>query len=92
MRKIRDMQNRVSERLKLPEDALGSAFRVQWIGDSVGITACKRICGYTSEKISVQTADGLLSVYGQNLKCLYFFASAMHIRGKIKKIEVEHCD
>lgn len=88
MKKIREIQNKLSDSLKIPTDALGGASRLQWVGDSVSITACKRICGYTADKIAVQTADGILTVFGHSLKCLYFFESVVQIHGKIEKIEV----
>lgn len=79
----------LSQKLELPEDSLGSAYRLQLIGDTVILCGCRKLLKYKSEEIAVLAKDAVLRITGEHLKCLYFFENTIEISGSIQGIGIE---
>lgn len=88
MARFRYVRHRLSEKLELPEDALGASYRLQLIGDCVMITGCKKILKYRAEEITAATCGADISVRGTHLKCVYFFEGTIEVRGDILEIGI----
>lgn len=89
MSNFKFIRHKLSEKLELPEDALGNTFRIQLIGNSAIICGCKKILKYKSEEISVLTSDSVVTFLGTGLKCIYFFEGTIEIKGDIATVGFE---
>lgn len=83
------VRHRLSERLELPEDTLGAAYRLQLIGNCVILSGCRKILKYKSEEIVTLTKDATVTFTGEHLKCLYFFEGTVEICGEFRGIRIE---
>ena len=88
MNRFRYVRHKLSEKLELPEDALGSAYRLQMIGDCVLIGGCKKILKYKPDEITALAKGAEISVRGEHLKCVYFFEGTIEVRGEIGGIGI----
>ena len=88
MSKFRYVRHRLSEKLELPEDALGAAYRLQMIGDCVLIGGCRKILKYKPDEITAAASGADISVRGERLKCVYFFEGTIEVRGDIAQIGI----
>ena len=84
MTKFRYVRHRLSEKLELPEDALGAAYRLQLIGDCALIGGCKKILKYKSDDITALAKGAEISVRGAHQKCVYFLKKTIVVRGEIE--------
>lgn len=78
----------LSEKLELPEDALGAAYRLQMIGDCVLIGGCRKILKYKPDEITAAASGADISVRGAHLKCVYFFEGTIEVRGDVTEIGI----
>lgn len=83
------IRRRLSEKLELPEDALGAASRVQIMGSCAILSGCKKLLKYKSEEIVALTKDSVVVFTGCGLKCLYFFEGTIEICGEICNVGFE---
>ena len=88
MAKLSYVRRRLSERLELPEDALGSTYRLQVIGDCAILCGCRKLLKYKSEEISALTKEAVITFFGEHLKCVYFFEGTIEVRGEIEGIGI----
>ena len=88
MSKFRYVRHRLSEKLELPEDALGAAYRLQMIGDCVLIGGCRKILKYKPDEITAAASGADISVRGAHLKCVYFFEGTIEVRGDVTDIGI----
>jgi len=86
MASFRYMRRRLSEKLELPEDSLGSSLRVQIIGNRIIICGGKKLIKYKPEEIAVLCKDEVVTVIGNHLKCMYFYEDTVEIVGEIVTI------
>ena len=73
----------LSEKLELPEDAFGFAPRVQMFGKRIIVSGCKKLLKYQSDEIVILCSDSVVSIFGEHLKCMYFFEGTVEICGEI---------
>lgn len=88
MSKFKAIRHRLSERLELPEDVLGS-YRLQLFAGHVILSGCRKLLKYNSDEISVLTVDGIISFHGEHLKCRYFFEGTVELSGEIGSVVIE---
>lgn len=88
MTRFRYVRHRLSEKLELPEDALGASYRLQMIGDCVLIGGCRKILKYKPDEITAAASGADISVRGEHLKCVYFFEGTIEVRGDIAQIGI----
>ena len=88
MSKFRYVRHRLSEKLELPEDALGAAYRLQMIRDCVLIGGCRKILKYKPDEITAAASGADISVRGAHLKCVYFFEGTIEVRGDVTEIGI----
>lgn len=86
---FRYIRRKLSEKLELPEDSLGSSLRVQIIGNRIIICGGKKLIKYKSEEISVLCKDEVITVTGRQLKCMYFYEGTVEIAGEISTVGFE---
>jgi len=89
MSNLKSVRNKLSRSLEIPEDGLGSASRLQIIGNSAILCGCKRILKYKSEEIVALTKDQSIAFCGEHLKCVYFFEGTLEICGEINAVKME---
>lgn len=89
MAKFKHIRHNLSGKLELPEDALGTAYRLQLIGDSAILCGCRKLLKYTSEEVVALTKEAAVSFIGMHLKCVYFFEGTVEICGDIRQIGIE---
>lgn len=90
MSKFRYMRKKLSEKLELPEDMLGNSFRMQIIGACLILCGCKKLLKYKSEEIIALTADTVVTISGNQMKCVYFFEGTIEISGNFSNIAFEN--
>ena len=88
MSRFRYVRHRLSERLELPEDALGTSYRLQLIGECALISGCRKIVKYKPNEITAEASGADISVRGAHLKCVYFFEGTIEVRGDITEIGI----
>lgn len=74
----------VSEKFRLPSDALAGEFRAELRGRGLlYLFGCKRILKYSSEEMIVAARSFEVTVRGEGLVCSFFYGGAMAIEGEI---------
>ena len=86
---FRIIRNKLSKSLEIPEDALGSAYRLQIIGNCAILCGCLKLLKYKSEEISALTKDKTVTFCGEHLKCVYIFEGTLEITGDICGVRIE---
>lgn len=89
MKKFRLARHILSQTLELPEDAIGSAFRLQIIGNCSILCGCKKLLKYKSEEIIALTKDGTVTFSGEHLKCVYFFDGTLELSGDFNGVRFD---
>lgn len=89
MSRFKAIRSHLSERLSLPEDAIGAGYRLQLFGGHASLSGCRKLLKYSSEEISALTAEGIVSFHGTHLKCKYFFEGTIELSGEIGSVLIE---
>ena len=89
MAAFKSFKRGLSERLELPEDALGDSYRLQLFEGRAILTGCRKLLKYKSEEIVVLAKGGILSFFGEHLKCKYFFEGTVELSGNFHGITIE---
>ncbi len=72
-----------SDRLELPPGLGGPSQIVVTIGKAVCLDGCRGLLSYESDHITLSLSDGIVTVYGENLKMKTFCQSQLAIVGSI---------
>ena len=89
IKKLKYLRRKFSEKLELPEDSLGTAPRIQIIGDRVIISCSKKVLKYKAEEIVILCKEEIVTVTGKQLKCVYFYEETVEITGEFSAIGFE---
>ena len=89
MADFRFVRHKLSKTLELPEDSLGTAYRLQIIGNCAILCGCRKLLKYKSEEIYALTKDGVVTFCGEHLKCVYFFEETIEICGELNCVRIE---
>ena len=86
---MKDRLERIKENIR---ERVGASSMLEVYGRrEMLVCGCVALCDFDSEKVFIQTVDGLLSVFGECLEICAFRADIVSVKGKIEKIEFGGC-
>ena len=84
----RSLREKLEQDFDVPSDILcgGSMLEVRGKGNAT-VIGCRKILEYTPNVISLRMAKNILTITGERLVCLTYYAGQIAVRGEIQKIE-----
>ncbi len=89
-KKVKEVKENISNLFELPKEIIMDLPKISLIGDmQISIENHKGIIEYTTEKIRINTKDGILIVIGEDLFLKSILTETIVIRGEIRSIEFD---
>ena len=80
----------LSLKLDIPSDIMSGGMRVELRGrNSMTVHGCRKILGYSPDRIILQMKDCIIEVCGACLVCISYLAGAVGIEGRICAVTLE---